>query len=405
MKVKECIQGKVVVKVQGTQLSRFLSLLLARKILYQNAGYQGDSLFLEIPAASYRVAVSCAKKAGVRIRIAGRRGLPFLCFRHRRRKWTLLFALPLLAALCLLPQFVWTIELEGLESISQMEMLQRLEKVGLRRGMWKSDVDVLAARNELLLAYSDLSWLSLSVDGTVLKVAAAEAVPAPEMVDRASPCDIVADQTCVVYSIVTESGTPAVQAGDVVKAGDVLIQGQVTLKDDDGSETAVAARAAGEIYGKRVWEAEAEIEKVYEQAVWNEKDYHGLLLRFGEKKLELRNPFVKWERAAQTEETVLRLPFWPEVCLSYLTYAPYETREAEYSREEMEQRLSERLEKQKAAFLADGGRVVLGEEVRFEETASGLKGVLELTVMEQIGKAENLDLTNQAEDSNIILDD
>ena len=126
MKVKEFVQNSVRIKAQGTQLSRFLALLLARNILYQNAKYQGDSLFLDLPAKQYRQAVSCAKKAGVRIRIEKRRGAAFFFFRHRRRKWLLLLILPLVIAIGILPRFIWTIEIEGLQKISQVEMLRRL---------------------------------------------------------------------------------------------------------------------------------------------------------------------------------------------------------------------------------------------------------------------------------------
>ncbi|MCI8633130.1 MAG: sporulation protein YqfD [Lachnospiraceae bacterium] len=385
MKVKEFVQNSVRIKAQGTQLSRFLALLLARNILYQNAKYQGDSLFLDLPAKQYRQAVSCAKKAGVRIRIEKRRGAAFFFFRHRRRKWLLLLILPLVIAIGILPRFIWTIEIEGLQKISQVEMLRRLEAEGVHEGMRKSEMDGAAVREAILLAYQDLSWLSISVEGTVLKVAAAESVAAPEMIDRTSPCDLIADQRCVIYSIITEGGTPKVKQGDVVQEGDVLICGEVLLKDDDGNETLQEAHAAGVVFGKREWRAEEEMQYAYEQQIWEEKGYQGILFRFGETAWEIKNPFRHAEQEVKMESTILRLPLGNGLSISRVEHAPYGLAAAEYTREELEIKLRERLEKRKAELLEDGNCVILQEDLYFEETSGGLKGILELTVMEQIG--------------------
>ncbi len=385
MKGKEFMRSSVRIKAQGTQLSRFLALLLARNILYQNAEYQGDSLFLDLPAKQYRQAVSCAKKAGVRIRIDTRKGAAFFFFRHRRRKWLLLLILPLLIAIAIIPRFIWSIEIEGLQKISQVEMLRRLEEEGVHEGMRKSEMDNIAVREAILLKYPDLSWLSISVEGTVLKVAAAESVPAPAMIDRTSPCDLIADQRCVIYSIITEGGTPQVKQGDVVQEGDVLICGEVVLKDDDGNETVQEAHAAGMVFGKRDWCAEEEMEYAYEQQIWEEKSYQGILLRFGELAWEIKNPFRHAEQEVKTESTVLRLPVGSGFSISRVEHDPYTLAAAEYTKEELEIKLRERLEKKKAEFLQDGKSVILQENLYYEETPGGLKGILELTVMEQIG--------------------
>lgn len=387
MRVEKMIKGSVTVRAQGTQLSRFLSLLLARNILYQNAQYQGGDLLLDLPAKEYRQAVSCAKKAGVRIRIDARRGLPFLFFRHRRRKWMLLILLPLLAAIVWVPRYIWRIEIEGLEEITQLEMLRRLEEAGVHEGMEKNEIDSLAVKDEILLAYPDLSWLSVSVEGSVLRVRAAEAVLPPEMVDRLSPCDIVAQERCVIYSVVTEGGTPQVKQGDVVEQGDVLIRGEVVLKDDDGNESIQAAHAAGVVFGKRQCRLEEEMSYAYEEPIWEETSYHGFLVRLGGRKLELKNPFRQQaEREAMTETTILRLPFFSGFSLSHLVHEPYTLQEKTYTREEAELKLQERLEKRRAALLQEGNQVVLEEEQFFEETEDGLKGVLEITLMEEIGE-------------------
>lgn len=385
MKLKDRWKSQVKIKAEGSQLPRFLSLLAARQILYRNAFWQGKTLFLELSARQYRAAAECARKAGVRIRIVSRRGPAFFCFRHRRRKWALLFVLPMLIGVGLMPCFLWTIRLEGLESVTQVEMLARLEAAGVHTGMWKGDLDTQQVKEQMLLAYPDLSFLSLRLEGTQLLVTAAEAEKAPEMVERYAPCDVVAGETCVIYSIVTESGKPLVQRGDVVQEGDLLIQGLVTLTDDDGNQTELPAHAAGVVYGKRTCVLEESMESTYEKQIWGDTAQSGLILRLGTHQLELRSPFGKQKQEAVCEEAVLQLSVGDGFSIGRREYWPYTTEPAVYTEEEMQEILAQRLEKRKAALLAEKSRVVLQEEVQFEQTQTGCRSVLKLTLMEDVG--------------------
>ena len=96
---RKLCQGQVRVRVQGDQIGRFLTVLIARGILYENAAYEGAEFFLTLAARHYRKASVCAKKTNVRLRIVSKKGWPFFCFRHRRRKWTVLFVLPMMLAI------------------------------------------------------------------------------------------------------------------------------------------------------------------------------------------------------------------------------------------------------------------------------------------------------------------
>ena len=382
--------SRVEVEVTGTQLTRFLSLLLNREIFYEKAGYQGTALRLTIPAKQYRLAAACAKKAGVRMRIKKKKGAAFFLFRHRRRKWALFLLLPVLIALFLLPHFIWTIEIEGLESLTRVEMLSRLETAGLSQGTWQGDLDIKAVQREMLLTYPDLSFLSLSLEGSVLKVLIREAVSPPELRDRTTPCDIVATETCVIYSIVTESGLPLVERGDVVEEGDVLILGQVVLKDDAGVETALETHASGQVLGKLRYELTEEIDESQQNPLFDEnKERWGFRLYWGSHAITIWDPrayFENCELEAEIEESLFRLPIGSGITVSTVKKFPYQPSEILLSEEEMKERLQEKLEKRKEKLLAEGNRILLLEELSFEKMDGGLRGTLAITVMEDVGK-------------------
>ncbi len=385
MKINEKVKGRVRVRVKGTQHGRFLSVLMARGILYENAAFEEGILYLDIPARHFREAVSCGKKTGVRLRIVSKRGLPFLFFRHRRRKWTVLFVLPMVIAIFMLPRFVWTIEVEGPERISQVEMLNRLEQLGVEKGMPQSELDLDQIKNHLLMSYGDLSFVSLTLEGTTLKVLVEETVTAPEMIERNQPCDVVAKETCIIYSVVTESGTPMVKAGDVVQAGDVLLQGEVMLKDDAGNETSVPVHASGEIYGKILWRSEEEIEKQYTEQIFSGKIKKGLRIWLGKRNIELRWPFTQEEKEGIIEEELWRLPLADFLSFHSLSYESYESRKAEYTQEEMEGRLRASLGRQLEDELERGERILLEQKWKIVETETGMKALLEAEIMENIG--------------------
>lgn len=385
-RLKQSCQGQVVVRVCGTQKARFLTVLIAREIFYENGHYEGADLFITLPAHRYREAIACAKKTGVRLRIISKRGWPFFYFRHRRRKWTLLFVLPLITAVFVLPRFVWTIEIDGLKAISQMEMLQRLEQEGITEGILKRDIDTDIIKNEMLLKYDDLSFVSLRLDGTQLIVLVEEAVKTPEIVDRNTPCDVIAKEDCILYSIVTESGMPLAKAGDEVQAGQVLIKGEIVLKDDSENETVILTHAAGEVYGKRVWRAEAEIKRNYEKKIWLDDIKKGIGIRCGRRELELRWPVQKAKQEAVIKEEIWSLPFGDFFSVYRLSYSEYKGERAEYSNEELKVRLREQLQRQADELLQMGTCISLEENWEFIDTTEGMKGVLEMVIMENIGQ-------------------
>ncbi len=385
MKLKQVIEGSVCIRAKGTQIGRFLSVLAARAILYENVVYETNGIMLEIPARRFKEAVVCGKKTGMKVRIQSKKGMPFWVFRQRRKKWTLLLVLPMVLLTFYLPCFIWSIEVEGLENISQVEMLIRLEELGVRKGVRQNKISLENVKNELLLIHDDLSFLSLAMEGSTLNVRVEEAVDPPEAVERIEPCDLVAEETCVIYSIITEQGTPLVQAGDVVQAGDILISGEVIQKNDDGSEKRIETHASGEVYGKMSWMSEAEIEKNYVNKVYFSENNKGFRINTGIKSYEIRWPFSQNENESIIEKEVWRSSLNGNISISKLLYAGYEYQNAEYTEDEMEAKLKEKLSQKLTNEMEEGEKIILKENFTMQQTNTGMRAILEAEIMENIG--------------------
>lgn len=387
MKLKQVIEGSVYVRAKGAQIGRFLSVLAARDILYENVVYETKGIMLEIPARKFKEAVICGKKTGMKLRILSKKGMPFWVFRQRRKKWTMFLVLPMVLLTFYLPCFIWSIEVEGLENISQVEILTRLEKLGVRKGIRQNKISLENVKNELLLIYDDLSFLSLAVNGSTLNVLVEEAVNPPEAAERLEPCDLVAQETCIIYSIVTEQGTPMVRAGDVVQAGDILISGEVIQKNDDGSEKRIETHASGEVYGKMSWRSEEEIDKNYVNKVYLSENNKGFRLNTGIKSFVIRWPFGKHENESIIESEVWRSSLNGNISISQLVFAGYEYQNAEYTEDEMEEKLKEKLSQKLASEMEEGEKIILKENFTMQQTDTGMRALLEAEIMGNIGVA------------------
>ncbi len=69
-----------------------------------------------------------------------------------------------------------------------------------------------------------------------------------------------------------------------------------------------------------------------------------------------------------------------------VSYEGYTLEWKQYSNAELEQRLNEKLQRQATAELQETGGIALEEKWKFWETENGMKAVLEMVIMENVGR-------------------
>lgn len=104
-----------------------------------------------------------ARKTKCQIKINGKRGLPFLMNRYRKRKIFILFLVLIFAGLMLESRFVWNIEVEGLNRISKQEILSDLSEMGLNIGTLKSKINSKEIINRIRLKRDDIAWMNIDL--------------------------------------------------------------------------------------------------------------------------------------------------------------------------------------------------------------------------------------------------
>ena len=94
--------------------------------------------------------------------------------------------------------------IEGNERLSKEELLSACREMGLYPGVRKRSVDTQAVTNGLLEDFADISWVSVGIHGTDATIRLAETIEGVEIIDKETPCDIVASTDGVILQITAE---------------------------------------------------------------------------------------------------------------------------------------------------------------------------------------------------------
>ncbi|MBR4015236.1 MAG: sporulation protein YqfD [Anaerotignum sp.] len=385
------LRGYVMIKAKGFSAERFMNMATFRGVYLWDIAQDGVGMTMKAAGGSLPLLEACAEKTGCGLEILGWGGLPAFLRRFRSRQaWTaglLLFALGLYG----LSSFVWVVEVEGNERLSTEEILSACKEMGLCPGAWKGHVDTQAVTNGLLEGFGDISWVSVSIKGTDVTVKLAETIEKAEMVDKETPCHIIANADGVVLQITAERGTPMVAAGDVVKKGDILISSEILIGLEGEQQHREYVAAEGAVTA-RIWQRLAEeMPLQYEEKVYGGKEKENNSLIVAEKELDLIHPNSgeEWERSPIFEKPLALGDFTLPLKWKKELWKSYEMVAKSRTAEEAKALLEENLRKKAENLLSTYGTI---EEmtVRYAEYADSVRGEAEIVMAERIGEKRQL---------------
>ena len=248
--------------------------------------------------------------------------------------------------------------------------------------------------------FADISWVSVGIHGTDATIRLAETIEGVEIIDKETPCDIVASTDGVILQITAERGTPLVAAGDVVKKGDVLISSALTI-GLEGEEQHTEYTAAEGTVTARIWRRlTEELPLQYEEAVYSGEVRKNHSLLFSGRELDILHPDsdVQWERELLSEKTLglgdRKLPLtWRRE-----RWRAYETVQKTRTAAEAKTLLEEKLRKNAENLLSSYGTIE-DIQIRYEVYANSVRADAEITMAERIEeKKQNIETENQNEE-------
>jgi similar to stage IV sporulation protein len=174
-----------------------------------------------------------ARKTKCKVRLLKKVGLPFILNRYRRRKaffaGAILFAILIYA----MTSFIWSVEIKGNKTLQTSRLETALAGNGISTGILKYRINTERAVTRMMLENKDISWISIAVKGTKVKVELRERAQIPEIIPKNVPCDIVAKKDGMIKQVIATEGVEAAGEGDTIKKGQVLISGKIPLKGEE----------------------------------------------------------------------------------------------------------------------------------------------------------------------------
>ncbi|MGN1270533.1 MAG: sporulation protein YqfD [Clostridia bacterium] len=225
------ILGYVNIKVEGFFIERFINICISKRILLWNIKREKSTiLYANVSIKDYKRLRSIAKKTKSKISIQSKKGIPFILHKYRKRKIFVALLAIIVIALFVMSRFIWNIEIKGNERIHKEEIIEELNKQGLRIGTYKRKINANSIINKVRLNRNDIAWMGINLEGTNVIVEIKETSEAPEIIDENEYCNIVANKEGMITKISVQNGTAVIKEGDIVKAGDILVLGYLEGK-------------------------------------------------------------------------------------------------------------------------------------------------------------------------------
>jgi len=219
------LRGWVRFKVVGRFPERFINVALKSGIGIFDVTPENGVMYASVLLADYRYIRPVARKAGVRLNIVRRYGLPFVLNKYKSR-WGIAVGAILFVVLTLfLRSFIWTVDINGIETLSYTEVKQALESSGVCEGAFKPCLDTHKAERKLELEFEEIGWMSVNLIGTHATVEIKEKAKVPSLEYSSGVSNIKARRDGVILSTNVRRGTAEVSAGSAVSEGQIIVSG------------------------------------------------------------------------------------------------------------------------------------------------------------------------------------
>ncbi len=382
------LSGYVKITVSGRFPERFLNICASRGMSLWYSHRRGEYIECCMFARDYKKAASLRRDCGVKLKIKRRYGLPFALHRYRRRKGLLCGAAIFAAFLFVMPQFVWSIDINSDFDIPDAKVLDALSDIGLTIGTPVSRIDTGNMRVQLALELPEVSWVSINTDATKVTVDIRKTTTQDQADERF--CNIVASADGRITALYVRDGNAAVKVGDAVVKGQMLVSG--TMEYKDGST--VFCHSDADVMA--LCEHELKVSVPLEQTVTvdtGKVSRRRVLSAFG-LKVPLYLGEINFQYRSKAEMTPLviggvELPAWT----AYADFYEVAERSVTLSREAAERQCLERLERLEATELA--GAKIESRDLSYTESDGKLNLTARYTCTENIAQIQYFDLTNE----------
>ena len=391
------LRGQAVVQVVCAAPERVVNLCAAHGVPFWDLTWQSETAFRVTTTLSgaHRLREVTAE-VGAEVTVLRRSGAPELWRRCRRRYVLLAAALVLPLLLAVGSAFIWDFEVTGNDTVPTEQILQALERCGIRVGTRGIGLDQDDLRNRVLPLLPDVVYMAVNVRGCTAHVQVVERTRPPHIYRDSDVQNIVAARDGLVTKVEALDGAACVSVGDTVQAGQVLLSGVA-----DSPRGCRYMRATGRVWARTWYQWE-----VYVPVTVMQKNAEGTLaervtkrvtIDVGRQRIKLYagGSVLQGNCDKITEYHGLRLPFGLRLPVTLVVErtVQYTAAPAALAREQAAAQGEAQLKTQLAQAIGDDG-VILCTEFSRREASDGLWITLWAECEEQIGADAPLAITS-----------
>lgn len=234
------LTGRVRFAAENGIGERLLNLCSDRGICLFRLVYTPEGFCATVSARDYPQVEALAGQVNVELTVLHKQGLRFRVARYRHRWGLFVGAVLMIGFFVLMQNTVWTIRVEGNQTVATETVLSVLSDMGVRRFALIPNLNFRLLKQEALLRMPQLSWLAINREGSTITVSVAER-RLPPLVREKTPCHVVAAKTGQIRYIEVYEGQKVTEASYTVTEGQLLVSG--LLEGKNGQITPVHASA------------------------------------------------------------------------------------------------------------------------------------------------------------------
>lgn len=385
------VRGYLRIRVSGFSPERFMNLCSNKGILLWKIEREGDVYYMNIHLDGFRALRPIVRKTGTKVAVLERCGLPFFLPKLFRRK-AFIGGLMLAVAFWMISSlFIWDIQTAGNYRITDDVFHAFLREQQVTVGMKKSGLDIGALEKEIRRTFPEITWASARLSGTKLLIEIKEN-DAPIITQQAAAemgSELVTDYDGTIVAIIVRSGVPMVKVGDAVAKGDVLVAGNVPVYNEDATvREYLYVDADADIWLEHAMSFSARLPFDYIQKEYTGRTKKRFYLRIGnhEWKMPQERPFLVYDSLIRESRPLVFEKLSIPVYQGSYTYREYKNVEHEYTLEQAETMLSEKL-RTFLASLEEKGVQIIEKDVKIDTNGGSWVISGQFTVRETVGRS------------------
>jgi similar to stage IV sporulation protein len=398
------IRGYVIIRIEGLTLERFINLATINNIyLWDIERLDYTTLEAKVSLKGFKQLKPIILKVGSRYRVISREGFPFLFTKLRKRKMLALGVILMIGVIFFLTSFVWTIDIYSPKGFDEKQLIEYLNREGVKIGIRKSTIDNEELKIDILKKFDDISYINLKFKGTklIIDLKEREYYTDDHKWDKSKPTNIVASKKGVIEKVIAKNGKALVEKGDIVKSGQTLISGVIKNEED---KNILLVHSEGEVLARTYYYKTIKEPIVKEVEKETGEKYFSREIKIGEKSIHIKKDDIPFEHYRE---------YIGDKDKSFYSIIPFDIIKHEYREikketvkqniDSLKESLSVIITKEAMKDVKEDSKV-LSKDITFERKDNSLIVSIKVELIENIAQKkyinENIEIENDDSEEN-----